>query len=131
MATVEDIVNRAFKKIAIVSRDETAEPFDLSEGVTAYNSMIHAWRLAGVDFEFTDQTASDAFTLGDEYQEGVVYNLASRLSPDYVTPANFDADDWFRKFQAAQMVIADVEQPLALRRTSLQYSNGFYRYRGL
>jgi hypothetical protein len=114
MATVQDIVTDALRKLAIVSRDEEAQPEDITEGVRAFNQMLHAWKLQSVDVSHVDQVASDTFALGDEYQEGVVYNLASRLSPEYVVPANFDADAWFRDIQAAYMTIDSVTFDKAL-----------------
>lgn len=114
MATVQDIVTRALKKIAVVSKDETPEQYEIDEGVIAYNMMVHGWKLESADFEHTDQAASDTFTYGDEYQEGFVYLLASRLSPDYLVPANFNADKWLRDFQAAKMTIDDVTFDRAL-----------------
>ena len=114
MATVQDIITRALRKIGVGAVDETPSDADLAKGLVDYNSMIHAWTLAGVDLSHTDQVLTDTFSLGDAYQEGVVYNLAARMSPDYTVPANFDADDWFRKFQAANMTIAKVTLDRAL-----------------
>ena len=131
MATVQSIIIAALRKLAVASEDETPSDAMLANGLEAYNNMLSAWVLSGVDLEHTDQALTDTFPIGDEFREGTIYSLAGRLSPDYVVPAQFDADDWFRKIQAAYMTITDVEQPLALRRTSSQYSNGFYRYRGL
>ena len=131
MATVQSIIIAALRKLAVASEDETPSDAMLANGLEAYNNMLSAWVLSGVDLEHTDQALTDTFPIGNEFREGTIYSLAGRLSPDYVVPAQFDADDWFRKIQAAYMTITDVEQPLALRLTSSQYSNGFYRYRGL
>ncbi|MEO9648817.1 MAG: hypothetical protein ABJ360_22525 [Roseobacter sp.] len=114
MATVLDIVTRAYKKIGVVSRDETLEQFETDEGVAAYNMMVHGWKLESVDFEHVDQSETDTFDYGDEYQEGFVYLLASRLSPDYLLPPAFDADRWFRDIQASKLQIDDVEFDRAL-----------------
>ena len=107
MTTVNDIVTRALKKIGVVARDEAPEAYDIAEGVVAFNSMVHAWKLRGADFEHTDAAASDPFPFDPEFEEGTVYILASRLSPDYMIPPSFDADDWFRTFQAAKTTIPD------------------------
>lgn len=114
MATVQDIITRALRKIGVGAVDETPTSADLAKGLDDYNSMIHAWRLSSVNLSHADQILSDTFLLGDEYQEGTVYLLASRLSPDYTVPANFDADSWFRKIQADTMEIAPVVMPRAL-----------------
>ncbi|WP_306127934.1 hypothetical protein [Roseovarius sp. MMSF_3350] len=121
MATVLDIVTRAYRKINVTAQDEDLNADDISVGVDAFNMMLHAWKLAGVDTEHTDVTSSDTFPLADEYQEGTVYLLASRLSPDYVRPQAFDADDWFRKMQAAYMEISASSVPTSLTRTPSRY----------
>lgn len=114
MATVSDIVTRALRKIGVVARDESATADDMAEGVATLNAMIHAWSLKGVDLAHTDYTSADTFDLGDEYIEGTIYLLAARLSPDYMIPPAFDADEWFRDFQGANMQIeaVDFESPL-------------------
>lgn len=121
MATVQDIVTAAFRKIGVVAEDEDLQTATLSVGVDAFNRMLHAWELRGVDLSHTDQVAGDTFALDDKFQEGVIYLLAGRLSPDYTTPAHFDADDWFRGIQAAYMTITAVTIPTALTRMPSRY----------
>lgn len=121
MATVEDIVTAAFRKIGVVSEDEDLQASTLSVGVDSYNRMLHAWKLRGVDVSHTTQVSTDTFPLAEEYEEGTIYVLASRLSPDYTVPANFDADDWFRTLQAAYMVIAESTISTALTRMPSRY----------
>lgn len=121
MATVEDIVTAAFRKIGVVAEDEDLQSDTLSVGVDAFNRMLHAWKLRGVDVSHADQVSTDTFALADEYQEGTIYVLASRLSPDYTVPATFDADDWFRTIQAAYMTIDDATISTALTRMPSRY----------
>lgn len=121
MATVEDIVTAAYRKLSIVSEDETMSAAMLTNGVDAFNRMLHGWKLRGVDVEHTDLAAADTFPLADEFQEGTIYVLAGRVSPDYSTPANFDADDWFRTLQAAYMAITAATMPKALTRMPSRY----------
>lgn len=123
MATVQDIVTRALRKIGVIAKDVDASADDMAEGVDALNAMIHAWELRGVDLDWTDQTSADTFALDAPYHEGVVYLLASRIAPDYEIPQSFDADDWFRGFQAANMTISEAAMPLALRKMPGQYVN--------
>ena len=121
MATVSDIVTRAFRKIGVGVEDEDLAAASLANGVEAFNMMTHAWKLAGVDLSHSDLASGDTFPYADEYQEGFVYLLASRLAPDYEVPANFDADDWFRKFQAANMSITAATISTALTRMPSRY----------
>ena len=114
MATITDIATRALRKSGITAQDEAPTADEIANAVDAFNMMVHAWKLHGADFEFTDQESADTFDLGDEFQEGTVYMLASRLSPDYMVPVSFDADAWFRAFQASKTEIESVTFDKAL-----------------
>ena len=124
MASVLEIVTRAFRKIGVSAADEALDADQISVGVDALNMMVHAWKLEGVDLSWADQAASDTFALDSEYHEGVVYNLASRLSPDYVIPPAFDADAWFRSIQAANVEAPTVSIPTSLKRLPSQMRSG-------
>lgn len=117
MTLTLDIVTRAYRKIGIGAEGEALEADALADGITALNSMMHGWKLRSVDLEHTDLEASDTFSLAAEYEEGTVYLLASRLSPDYEAPQAFDADDWFRTFQAANKVSTKVTMPQGVLKT--------------
>lgn len=120
MATVLDIIERAYRKIGVSSEDESLTARQLSDGLDALNMMLAAWRLAGVDLPLPELQSTSPFPLQIELQEGTVYMLASRLSPDFSVPAAFDPDDFFRKIQAAYMIIEPAKMPLSMRRTSSQ-----------
>lgn len=120
MANMLDIVTRAFRKIGVTAKDEVLDASDSAHGIEALNAMMHAWKLRGVDTEHVTLDLSDPFPLAPEFEEGTVYLLASRISPDYEVPQSFDADDWFRAFQAAYIVIPVATIPRALLRTPSQ-----------
>ena len=122
MTTVLDIVTRAFRKIGVSGEGEALDGEAIAEGVDALNDMMHAWKLRGVNIAHVDLAASDAFTLPQEFNEGTVYLLASRLSPNYETPANFDANDWFKTFQAAYLKIDEATFPSGLTRLPSRYN---------
>lgn len=122
MATVASIVTRAYRKLHVVSEDEELQADTLANGVEAYNGMLAEWKLRDVDIEHTAQTSTDTFPLGIEYEDGTVYLLAQRLSPDYMMPAAFDADDFFRTMQAAYMEIEKVTFEGAVSRPPSYYS---------
>lgn len=120
MPTMRDIVTRAYRKIGAVATDEPMTADQGETGNDALNAMIFGWKLRGVDTEHTAKALNDAFPLGPEFEEGTVYLLASRLAPDYALPASFDADDWFRTFQAAYVTVPTATIPRALLRTPSQ-----------
>lgn len=109
------IIERAYRKIRVVSEDEAMNTDQAVNGLAELNSMMHGWKLFGVDVSHADLTLSDTFTLADEFVEGTVYQLAQRLSPDYRQPAP-DADRFFRALQAAYMEISAASLDAALTR---------------
>jgi hypothetical protein len=115
MTKVRDIVQSAFRKIGVTALDAPMSAAEGSVGVDAFNIMVSAWKLQGVDIGHTDLTVNDDFPLADEFREGTIYLLAERLSPDFMVPASFDADAWFRTFQAAYAQDNEVSMNLALR----------------
>lgn len=109
MATVRDIVERAYRHLGVVAHDETMTADQGLAGLGAFNDMLHAWALDGVTLSpaFTDAALTTTFPLADKYREGVGYMLAARISPDFMVSATFDADDFWRKIQASYMAITD------------------------
>ena len=117
MATCLDIVTRACRKIGIVAQDEPLTADMASSSLDSLNDMLFAWKLAGVDLGMTaDLALADTFPMAPEFREGTVYSLAARIAPDNAAAAAFDADDFFRKIQAAYMEIDPVAMPTAFFR---------------
>lgn len=127
MTTVNSVVTRAYRKLGVSGVGDTLTADEIAEGVDALNAMLHGWKLRGVDITHADAAAVDDFPLGDEFVEGAIYLLASRLSPDYMVPQAFDADDWFRGIQAAYMTIDEVAMPSALVNMPSQRDMGLDR----
>lgn len=121
MATVRDIVTSALRKATIVAHGEAAPAENASAALDDLNMMLAAWKLAGVDTSHTALALADTFPLADEFEEGTVYMLAARIAPDFRFPAQFDADDFFRKIQAAYMTIEAATVPTSLTRTPSRY----------
>lgn len=114
MATMADIVRDALRKATVTAHDEPPTAEQMANGLNDLNAMMHGWALRGVDLAHTDLAASATFPLADEFREGTVYLLASRIKHDYNAPPTFDADDWFRGIQAAYMEIEQVTFDRAL-----------------
>lgn len=120
MSTVLEIVTRAFRKLDVSGVGDVLQADEIAEGVDALNGMMHAWKLRSVDLEHTDLAAEDDFSLGPEFEEGTIYLLAERLSPNYSRPRTFDADEWFRSIQAVYARDRAVVIPSALLRMPSQ-----------
>ena len=114
MTTVAEIVTSAFRKVGIAAEDESLSGASMEAGVDSLNRMLFAWKLSGVDTTPTALKATDTFPLSAEYEEGTIYMLAERISPDYERPRSFDADDFFRKIQAAYISITAQTLPKVL-----------------
>lgn len=126
MTTTLEIVSRAFRKIGVAAEDEQLTADQIEVGVDALNMMMHAWKLQGVNLSHVNLEAADAFTLASEYHEGTVYMLAGRLAPDYEMSPRFDADDFFRKIQAAYFAPLTVAMPTPLVQMPSQFRRNDY-----
>jgi hypothetical protein len=119
MSTVREIIERAHRKIGVKARDEPLTSDDLSEGLEALNAMMHGWRMWGVDVAHSDMDANRIFPLPPEFEEGTIYQLASRLAPDFSAPG-IDASDFLRALQAYVMTIQPAQVDGALTRMPSQ-----------
>jgi hypothetical protein len=116
-------VERAYRKIGLKAEDEAITGDMLAHGVDTLNSMMFGWELFGININHILLAATDDFPLDARFEEGTVYQLASRLSPDFLVPAP-DADVFFRALQAAYLVIDEVDIPTALLHVPSKLDNG-------
>lgn len=88
MATVLDIVNRAFRKIGVKAEDEALTADQIANGVDALNAMMATWPVRGINAPTGfPLTSSSTFPLEPWADEPTTYCLAARLAPDYGLPA--------------------------------------------
>ena len=112
MATVQSIIIAALRKLAVASEDETPSDAMLANGLEAYNNMLSAWVLSGVDLEHTDQALTDTFPIGDEFREGTIYSLFSENAVD-------DAETGTARVVSASPMTRSHKTPLEMRSASL------------
>lgn len=124
MATVQDIVNRAFRKIGVKAEDENLTADQAQAGVDALNMMVAAWPRMGIPAYMAPVEVGDDFPLDDWTHEAVVYCLAARLAPDYGQAGPDDA----RYLQMLRAGFADPAK-LAMPTTLLRMPSQFGRYR--
>ncbi|MGH1414843.1 MAG: hypothetical protein ACRBB0_15250 [Pelagimonas sp.] len=117
MTTVREVIAAAHRKIAVLGQGENMPASMASDGLFAFNAMLHGWKADGVDVEHADQELTSTFSLGPEFLEGTVYLLAQRLGPDYLAPRTFDHDSFMRRLQAAYYVMPEMTIPTALTNT--------------
>lgn len=114
MTTALDIATRALRKARVLGHGDVAEADNAAAALADLNMMLAAWKLAGVDIGHSALSVASDFPLGAEFEEGTVYMLAARIAQDFAYPMGFDADDFFRRIQAAYTTIDTVKMPLAL-----------------
>ncbi len=119
MATMRDIVERAYRKIGVVATDEAMTADQASTGLDALNMMMHGWLLDGIDVAHVDMQLADTFALQPEFQEGTVYLLANRLAPDFTRPA-VEERRFRNRLASAYSIVPDAIIPSALLNTPSQ-----------
>ena len=115
MSTARDIIERAFRKIGVVASDEAMTADQAQNGLDALNMMMHGWMLDGIDIGHIDLQSADVFPMEPQFEEGCVYLLAERLSPDY-SPANFSTSEFKKRLSAAYLIIPDAKFDRTLTR---------------
>lgn len=119
MATVLDIINGAFRKLAIKADDEALTADQLAEGLFALNNMMHSWPLYGIEYTHADVGADDTFPMTAKFNEIVIYLLARKISPDY-SVAGIDDDQYMRALRAAYLPDLTATMPSILLNTPSQ-----------
>lgn len=84
--TAQEVIERAYRKLAILSKDTTIQPEDLAHGLDLLNDMLFGWEMFGVDINHVELEASDPVPLARKFTEGTVMQLAARISQDYQVP---------------------------------------------
>lgn len=117
--TVRDIIHRAHMKLGVVQRGEEVSADYADEALFAFNEMVHGWKRAGIevminDAAFTDRALNDDFPMADEFREGAIYLLASRLSPEYLLPPAFDENAYMASLQSSYVTIPTLSIPAAV-----------------
>ena len=107
MSTARDIVEAAYRKLGVVASDEPMTADQAENGVNTLNRMMHGWLLDGIDIGHVDLELADVFTMEPQFEEGCVYLLAERLSPDYAAPAQFNPSEFKKRLSAAFLIIPD------------------------
>ena len=107
MSTARDIVEAAYRKLGVVASDEAMTADQADNGINTLNRMMHGWLLDGIDIGHIDLELADVFSMEPQFEEGCVYLLAERLSPDYATPANFNPSEFKKRLSAAYLIIPD------------------------
>lgn len=111
MATAQDVVRRALVLIGVIEAGESASAGEMKDGVDALNDMLHGWAAEGVDLAHTTLKQGNTLLVDDSFLEGIRFNLAVRIAPEYgaTVPARVDerALSTFAAFQAHTLEFDD------------------------
>lgn len=91
MAKVIDIVSRALRLLRVTDADSAVDARDFETSVVALNAMCTRWEASGISFGWTPVSIpEDVISCPPEFEEGLTYNLAVRLRPEYGTGLDQD-----------------------------------------
>lgn len=107
--TVAEIVEAALRKIGVVGHGQVATAEQAATGAQAFNLMIHAWGLDGLDLSLSpenqplgrmaDYSAATDPGIPSALIEGTIFCLAARLAPEYDKAVMFDEEAFKAKMR--------------------------------
>ena len=131
---ISQLINTAYRKIGVVGHGQELTAEQAAAGLEAFNLMIFALSLDGIDFDLTPQSTPLATRVGyaatndvpfpPAFWEGAIFILANRLAPEY-SSQGFNEESFKDKMRAALFKIVDADMPLGLRNGSV-YPNRFF-----
>ena len=84
METAQSVINDALQEILVQANESDIEAIDFSTAARYMNRFMASLASQGVSLGYTKVTkASDPITIPDGAIEGLVFNLALRLAPQY------------------------------------------------
>lgn len=109
MATANDTITRAWQMIT--QSEEIPTAAQAATGLTVLNNMLHGWAKLGVDLGHISLALADSHKTHDSWLEGIIYNLALRLTTEYGFPVPpfvaAQASATFSAFQAHALEFTD------------------------
>lgn len=83
MATARYYIGRAMRLLAIRAPGESLTADEAANGLEAFNDMLNAWALDGLDIGEAAYALDDAVYVPRGYQKGIAYSLAVEIAPEY------------------------------------------------
>lgn len=115
METANSIIKDALQEILVQANEQPVQSVDFTTGVRYLNRLMSTWASQGLPLGYTKvANASDPITVPDGAIEGIVYNLALRLAPQYDIVPSQDL-----RINAREGL--DAIRKIAVRRTPTRY----------
>lgn len=84
METANSVIKDALQEILVQANEQPVQSVDFTTAVRYLNRMMAAWAANGLPLGYTKvANAADPITVPDGAIEGIVFNLALRLSTQY------------------------------------------------
>ena len=89
METAQSVINDALQEILVQASEQPIEAVDFQTSIRYLNRMMATFASQGINLGYTVVTLpTDVITVAAGAIEGVIFNLAVRLSPQYDMPVN-------------------------------------------
>jgi hypothetical protein len=124
MTTLNDICERAYRRIQVVAVDEAMTADQAKHAQETYNAMIAGWSLTGVEAPVSPAQLMENFPFPPRFESAIVSLLANELAPDFERPGVASARQAKADIMAYYHVIPTVKMPLALLATNRERGRG-------
>ncbi len=118
MPTLNDICERAYRRIQVVAVDEQMTADQAKHAHETYNAMVAGWALTNVIAPVAPVGLMDEFPFPPRFESAIVSLLANELAPDFERPGVASARQAKADIMAYYHVVPEVRMPLALLSTN-------------
>lgn len=129
MPEVNRIVSRALRLLRVIDPNESPEAEQMEGAIEALNGMMRRWEANGLSLGWSDVSGpSDDVPAPDEALDAIVFNLATKLRPEYGVA--LESDVYINADQGLAALRRDVKvaSPLAWDRCGSRYNTRTDQY---
>ena len=89
--TAATVISDALQELLVQASEQPIQSNEASDSIRYLNRMMAGWSSKGIDLGFTPIVSlGDAMTVPDGALEGIVFNLAIKIAPQYDVPVTID-----------------------------------------